>query len=195
MPNLREEGLSKVGFRMELNVSQLLMDPSGSSRGYELDDAIDLVENFGNVGIRGSVNLLRTNKSIWVSAALDSTIDSECGRCLAYYPHPIHIEVQEEYLPVLNPMTGERLAPPPENSDICMIDDNHILDLTAVVREYATMAAPMKPLCDQDCLGLCAHCGSDLNRTDCDCDLPIDPRWSPLLRLTGLDLEPSASRS
>ena len=178
-----------------MNVSQLLMEPSGSSRRYELDDIIDLVENFHDVRIGGSVNLLRTNKSIWMSAALDSTIDSECGRCLAYYPHPIHVDVQEEYLPVLNPMTGEHLVTLPEDSHVCLIDENHILDLTPVVREYATMAAPMKPLCDKDCLGLCAHCGVDLNRTDCDCGLPVDSRWSPLLQLRGLDLKPSASRS
>ena len=194
MPNLPEEGLFHIGSRMELNVSQLLMEPSGASRRYDLDDSIDFVENFGSVSIRGSVNLLRTNKSIWVSAALHSTIDSECGRCLAYYPHPVHLEVQEEYVPFLIPVTGERIVPP-EGSDICMIDDNHILDLTSVVREYATLAAPMKPLCAQECLGLCTHCGSDLNRTDCGCDMPIDPRWSPLLQLTGLDLEPSVSRS
>ena len=194
MPSLPEEGPSHFASLMELNVSQLLMEPSGSCRRYDLDDLIDLVENFGSVRIHGSVNLLRTNKSIWVSAALDSTIDSECGRCLAYYPHPVHVEVQEEYVPVLNPMTGERAALP-EDSDICLIDESHILDLTSVVREYATMAAPMKPLCDQDCLGICAHCGSDLNRTDCGCELPVDPRWSPLLQLTALDLEPSASRS
>ena len=195
MPNLWELGLSQVGFGMELNVSQLLRDPSGSSRLYELDDMIDLVENFGDVRIYGIVDLLRTNRSIWVSAALNSTIDSECGRCLAYYPHEIHVDVQEEFIPVLNPMTGERVRMAPEDSDVCLIDENHILDMTSVVREYATMAAPMKPLCDMDCVGLCANCGADLNRMNCDCGIPIDPRWSPLLQLTGIDLEPSASRS
>ena len=72
-----------LGLGMELNVSQLLMQPSGSSREYHLDEIANLTEDIRGARIRGRVNLLRTNKSVWVSAALDSAIDSECGRCLA----------------------------------------------------------------------------------------------------------------
>ncbi len=180
---------------MELNVSQLLLEPSGSSRQYKLDEVIDLVENFGGVRISGTVNLLRTNKSIWVSASFDSTLDCECGRCLAHYDHPIHLVVEEEYIPTRNPNTGARVIPPVDHSDLCLIDESHILDLTGIVREYATMAAPMKPLCDQQCPGLCADCGADFNQTQCGCEAPVDPRWGPLLRLITQTSELNPSRN
>ena len=131
---------------MELNVSQLLMQPSGSSREYFLDEVASLTEDIREARIQGRVNLLRTNKSVWVSAALDSAIDSECGRCLTPYSHPIHLDIEEEFVPTLNPLTGAK-APPPDNEikDYCVIDENHILDLTDTVREYTIMALPMKP--------------------------------------------------
>ena len=169
---------------MELNVSQLLMQPSGSSREYHLDEIANLTEDIRGVRIRGSVRLLRTNKSVWVSATLNSAIDSECGRCLIPFSYPIHLEIEEEFVPTLNPMTGAKVSPPDDDDkDYCTIDENHILDLTGTVREYTIMALPMKPLCDHQCAGLCPTCGLDLNNNVCSCEAPIDARWGPLLEL------------
>ena len=173
---------------MELNVSQLLMEPSGSSREYRLDDPLLLPDSHDAIIVAGTVAMLRTNKSIWVSAALSSALECECGRCLARYSHPIQFQLEEEYIPSLNPLTGARVAPPSalrqaQERDYYLIDDNHILDLTEPVREYVMMEDPMKPLCMPDCAGLCAGCGSDLNRERCDCEAVRDARWGPLLEL------------
>jgi uncharacterized protein len=168
---------------MELNVSQLLMEPSGSSREYQLDDPLLMPDRHDALRVLGTVAMMRTNKSIWVSAELRSALECECGRCLTGYSHPIQFQLEEEYIPSLNPLTGARVAPPSDGSDYYLIDDNHILDLTEPVREYVVMADPMKPLCRPDCAGLCAGCGSDLNYEQCDCEAARDARWGPLLEL------------
>ena len=168
---------------MELNVSQLLMEPSGSSREYPIDEWRELAEGFGASRIWGAVSLLRTNKSVWASAALQSDLDAECGRCLTPYSHPIRLQVEEEYVPTLNPLTGARPPLPLDDSDYYLIDECHTLDLTDAVREYAIMAAPMKPLCRPDCSGLCAGCGANLNAAQCGCEETSDARWGPLLAL------------
>ena len=140
---------------MELNVSQLLMEPSGSSREYQLDDPLLLPERHDYVRVFGTVGMMRTNKSIWVSAALHSALESECGRCLTQYSHPIQFQLEEEYIPSLNPLTGAWVTPPSDGSDYYLIDENHILDLTDPVTEYVMMEDPMKPLCKPNCAGLC----------------------------------------
>ena len=168
---------------MELNVSQLLMKPSGSRREYDLDDPLLLDDKRGSIRIRGIAHLLRTNKSIWVSAGLRSELDSQCGRCLTSYSHPIHFQLEEEYIPTQNPLTGGRVTPPSDGSDYYLIDENHILDLSAPVREYVMFEDPMKPLCRQTCAGICAECGADLNEAQCSCAAPRDARWGPLLEL------------
>jgi uncharacterized protein len=46
---------------------------------------------------------------------------------------------------------------------------NKVLDLTPDIREDILIAFPQKFLCHTDCLGLCVHCGQDLNEGDCGC--------------------------
>jgi uncharacterized protein len=45
-------------------------------------------------------------------------------------------------------------------------EDAHI-DLQPLIREYALLEIPIKPICKPDCKGLCPVCGEDLNQVDC----------------------------
>ncbi len=70
-------------------------------------------------------------------------------------------------------------------------DDIHYLppdakeiDLTAEMRETILLALPMKMLCAENCRGLCAGCGANLNTETCRCAPPLaDPRWEALRKL------------
>ena len=44
-----------------------------------------------------------------------------------------------------------------------------VLDLAEVFRERALLALPEKALCAEDCRGMCADCGADLNQEPCRC--------------------------
>ena len=55
------------------------------------------------------------------------------------------------------------------------------LDVGAWARDAMAEAMPMSILCREDCAGLCARCGTDLNAGACDCaDDEVDPRWAAL---------------
>ena len=43
------------------------------------------------------------------------------------------------------------------------------INLQQGIQEQVVMAFPLKPLCDENCKGLCPKCGSDLNQGDCGC--------------------------
>jgi uncharacterized protein len=56
--------------------------------------------------------------------------------------------------------------------------------LNEAIRQYALLARPVKPLCWEDCAGICQTCGQNLNQEPCSCPAPeIDPRWSKLTEL------------
>lgn len=176
--NLRGEGAE-----MYLNVSQLLKETSGSSRTYEVDESLTLIDNGGVSHVVGTVRLLRTDKGIWVSAVLDSEVVCTCSRCLNDFEQPVHTAIEEETFPKVDIATGTRLNPTDGDENFC-IDSDHILDMREAVRQYFELVVPMKPMCREDCAGICSTCGANLNATRCACDnTPIDRRWSALLDL------------
>ena len=173
---------------MVMNVAQLLMEPSGSRREYQLDEIISLFDDAEEQKVAGRVTLLRTNKSIWVSAELRSNLDCECGRCLTPFSQNIKLDLEEEFFPVLNPATGARDKPEHKDGEYLYIDEKHTLDLSEMLREYASIVVPMKPLCRPECAGLCQKCGANLNESSCVCaDVPRDPRWNALLEAAPIE--------
>ena len=60
------------------------------------------------------------------------------------------------------------------------------LDLGEVVREQVLLGLPLKPLCREDCQGLCPRCGKNRNAGPCGCtpeEEEGDPRLEPLRKL------------
>lgn len=167
---------------MQINVSQLLQEPVGSSRHYQVNEAVVLDD--GNTHqINGECQLLRTQRSILVKCRFDTDAELTCSRCLTTFRQPLTIKFEEEYLPTVDVITG---APQdiPDDISLFTIDKNHILDLTEAIRQYGLLATPMKPLCQEDCFGLCQQCGKNLNQGPCDCPKQeIDPRWAKLTKL------------
>lgn len=166
---------------MKINVAQQLKGPVGSVRGYKIDDDIDLVGN--RCRVQGEVNFTRTDKAILVEGTLATHVELTCSRCLVVYTQRLTFQVEEEFHPTIDINTGYALVLPDEPESFT-IDARHMIDLTEPVRQNALTAMPMKPLCREDCAGLCPVCGANLNQGLCGCERqPADPRWADLLKL------------
>ncbi len=169
---------------MYFNVSQLLKEHGGSTRSYTLDESFTPLEETSVSYVRGTADLMRTDKGIWVNAKLDAEAVCVCSLCLERYMQSIHMEIEEEFFPSFErrglAATGESLGP----EESFNIDVNNILDLTEAIRQYSTLSVPMKPMCRDDCAGLCASCGANLNQAACHCDkTQRDPKWDALLEM------------
>ena len=162
---------------MRYNVAQLLKEQIGSTREYPIDDN-PIPEQGEN-----RLQLMRTDKGIWASARLNTQAPSVCSRCLTPYTQSLVLAIEEEFYPVAGTNTGKPMSLPEEEGAFT-IDDSNILDLSEAVRQYRIAVGPMKPLCQDDCQGLCTTCGANLNLGLCSClmDL-IDPRLAPLKQL------------
>src|SRR6185503_8978804 len=70
------------------------------------------------------------------------------------------------------------------------------IDLNEILREQFYLALPMKPLCRENCAGLCPQCGMNRNTGTCSCATEIvDPRLAPLRGLKQVaDLRSAADR-
>lgn len=166
---------------MEINVSQLLKASIGSTREFSLDDPIAILEEGLESHVTGTIYVIKTHRGVLVQGTVETTVPMECSRCLNTFKNKLTVNVEEEYFPRLDINSGTPLEVPDE-TDSFIIDEHHILDLSEAIRQNALLAIPMKPLCREDCAGLCQICGKDLNQVQCDCNKGnVDSRWAKLV--------------
>jgi uncharacterized protein len=113
-------------------------------------------------------------------------LELACSRCLEPFGLPVDREFDLRYLPAGAAAAGA----PEEDEDGAEVEDDDVamtfyrgdlIDLGDMLREQFYLALPMKPLCRDDCRGLCPHCGVNLNVETCACR----PQWEDP-RLAGL---------
>ena len=162
---------------MKINVSQLLNEAIGSIREFAVDEELES----GNGRIAGSVKLMRIDKGLLVSAKMSTDTQCTCSRCLKEFGQIISVAFEEEAFHSNDgPSGGQSEAP--------TIDDKRILDLTEALEQYLYLAVPVKPVCREDCQGICSQCGADLNEKACVCDHEArDSRWAELLKMAVSD--------
>jgi uncharacterized protein len=118
-----------------------------------------------------------------LTGRLRAVLAFDCGRCLEPFTLPVDTDVDLTYVP--HPVaTG-----PARDEEIELSDDDlttafyrdQVLNLADMVREQFYLAMPMRPLCRDDCRGLCPHCGTNLNVDTCQCtNTWEDPRLAGL---------------
>jgi uncharacterized protein len=117
--------------------------------------------------------------AIFVRGRLGARVPQVCGRCLEPFEIAVTPEVETRFLPAPSGRAEEReLGADDLETDVYA---NGQLDLGVLVETETSLALPMKPLCREDCRGLCPVCGVNRNVTACACpERPRDPRWAPL---------------
>ncbi|HTI41700.1 MAG TPA: DUF177 domain-containing protein [Vicinamibacterales bacterium] len=110
-------------------------------------------------------------------------LELTCSRCVEPYRFAIDADFDHRYLPSSEASTEQDREVAEEDLETSYYADDQI-DLGELMREQFYLALPMKPLCSEDCKGLCAQCGTNLNTGTCDC-APVweDPRLAALKQL------------
>ena len=146
-----------------------------------------------------NLELVHQDGPIAVTGTLEGTAIRQCVRCLTDFSDPLFVSLYAEFLrqpdeipkpsvPQVrkNPKRAVRPVEPVEEAEeedeVYLYQGDH-LDLAPMVREQVILAAPMQPLCREDCLGLCPQCGQNLNERRCAC--PPAPELSPFRVLRG----------
>jgi len=116
---------------------------------------------------------------------LRTELELPCSRCLEPYRFAIDADFDQRYLPA-SAASGEAESEVGEDDLETSYYSDDQIDLGELIREQFYLALPMKPLCRDDCRGLCPQCGTNLNTGTCDC-LPVweDPRLAALKAIKG----------
>jgi uncharacterized protein len=153
-------------------------------------------ESLAPEAIELQVRAHRMGHDVFLEGVAEGGVRLECSRCLARYRHVL----RETFRLILEP-AGDRLPADPEAAEalardgVCLGDEIEAawfrgdqIDLGAFFREVVSLALPVKPLCNEDCAGLCPSCGAKLGEKVCDCgEVKVDSPFAVLAALKGAD--------
>jgi len=129
------------------------------------------------VGVR--LEYYRAGQELLFQGHITGDVVGHCGRCLEDYAFPL----QADFHVVLVPKTVEA-GPDNELSDDQLdlsVYEGDQIDLAPLLQEQVILALPTRPLCDENCKGLCSSCGANLNLESCRCAVAVgDPRLAVL---------------
>lgn len=159
---------------LKISVTEILGRP-GAGRDVSLSRVlegvkVDLAE-LKPEPVTGEITLESVIEGVLVTGSLDGEATCRCSRCLREFEGRLAAELCELFA-----------APGhlEEEEDVYRVKGEEI-DLEPMLRDELTLALPLYPLCRDDCQGMCARCGRDLNEGACDCaDDTTDPRWAAL---------------
>ena len=130
-----------------------------------------------------AADVRKDQEKVRLVGRLRTVLEVDCSRCLEPYQIPVDAPIDLMFLPGSSNTGLAEKKIEDEDIGVSYYHDD-VIDLIEVMREQILLALPMKPLCREDCKGLCPVCGVNRNRETCECQpIWVDPRLEPLRAL------------
>jgi uncharacterized protein len=159
---------------MKINVSSILRSINSSK---EIDGHLEIPlikyngdEILVNTPVHVDAVITNMENNLIITGKFNAELRLKCSRCLEYFNLTIESDFEEQ----LSNKDED------EDEDVILFEGDTI-DLTDIVINNILLSLPMKAVCNDDCLGLCPHCGSNKNIVKCQCiNDSLDPRLTVL---------------
>ena len=149
----------------------------GETRDYQFEVPLDV-----------TVGFYRAERDLFFDGRVGGEATGTCARCL----EPFVLPVAKDFSVILSPepKLGREVELAPGDLTLSFYSSGEDVDLTRIVYEQIMLALPIRPLCGEQCQGLCSQCGANRNIKECSCtEETSDPR---LAVLRGLKIDRGA---
>ena len=124
----------------------------------------DLYEFEGPLKWQATVS--NTGGALLLTGTVEGVAKTSCARCLNAFTFPVTGELEGYYL-----LSDSDDAPDDMDDDEYeYLPKSNVIELDAPIKAALLLELPLIPLCDDDCKGICATCGADLNEGPCACE-------------------------
>lgn len=123
---------------------------------------------------RVSLRLELDGTDVVVTGEIGATVAQTCGRCLEEFTIQVNPTIDVRLVP--RPATGAAVELGADDLDVDFYDNDEV-NLARLIETETLLGLPMKPLCREECRGLCPTCAANRNTAPCTCaERPPDPR-------------------
>ena len=143
----------------------------------------DLGEGPGTREGSAALKLKLWPRRVDVTGNVSVEMPEQCVRCL----EPFQLRLSHDFAQhLMRSGTADPEEAPDDEIELSLRDLDRselvgdVVDLAALLREELLLSQPTKPVCKDDCKGICAGCGAELNSEPCTCPPAVDPRWDAL---------------
>lgn len=158
---------------MTVDLRDVIEQPGEQTRFSCSFDLSDMEFPFGRPFINAVVAsgvISNTAGLLTMDAELKMQLSLTCDRCTRQY--------EDDMVLPLSFVLAEQVE---QDDDEIVIIDGDRIDLEEVLIPALVLSMDMKHLCSEECKGLCAQCGHDLNTGPCCCpSQTADPRLAGL---------------
>lgn len=143
---------------LRIQISDLL-SKAGSARNETATLPLDLsIPNSSASGPAAfDLGLRSISDGVVVRGRVTTVADLTCTRCLVEWSTELDVPIEAVFR-----------AHPDDEDDEYPIESGGWIDVEPVVHDEVSLALPARPVCRDDCAGLCPTCGTDLNTDPCD---------------------------
>ncbi len=144
-------------------------------KGLMVDDSIALEEtvlleddSFFLDNIYYKMKFSREGQKIKAIGSVETTISVPCVSCL----EPFSVKVDSDFDIILFPVSQLNVSTASLEADDLeyIFFDGEQVDLKKILGEQVNLCVPFRPLCSDECRGLCPSCGTNLNNETCQCE-------------------------
>jgi len=124
------------------------------------------------------VEVKKVGSEVLVKGRITTRLSFICSRCLRPFEYNVDSDFDLVYLPEELDEIKEELA---EDDLEKFFYYHQQLDLREIILEQLNLSFPLRPLCSEDCEGLCPVCGELIQHGSCACEIKdSDPRLEKL---------------
>ncbi len=133
--------------------------------------------------VKIELRMQESGEEYFCQGTVHASVNVECSRCLTGFDKQFENSV--DFIACSESLHADEGDVFDSEDYAFFVGGDIQADITDIVRQSIILSLSLKPLCSEDCKGLCAQCGVNLNEQTCSCETEkIDPRWESLKKLS-----------
>jgi uncharacterized protein len=151
---------------MDLNINVASLTKDGSKIDLDIrKEELSINEITEDVHVYALIH--KSGNSYNVKGSLEYTLTLKCSRCLRNIEHHEKRNFNLEFKKNVNYTIDCKSSRETDETESEYIVENDCINLGPFLRDEIILSIPMKPLCSEECMGLCPICGINLNNKTC----------------------------